>query len=72
MELLQQHHRVYITAHVKVYHKENKKIKRINQYIFGKKIGTGAVAKVKEAFDVKTNKKVAIKIVKKKVIKTLS
>jgi len=60
-----------LNQNVNVTYKQTKKVKKVNQYILGKLIGEGTYAKVKEAIDTKTKRRVAIKIIKKRRLRTI-
>jgi len=60
-----------LNQNVNVTYKEAKKVKKVNQYVLGRLIGEGAYAKVKEAIDTKTKRRVAIKIIKKRRLRTI-
>lgn len=54
-----------------IYPDKTEKVKQIGRYILGDKIGEGSYSKVKEAIDVVTLERRAIKIMKKQRLKKI-
>lgn len=54
-----------------VTYKSESRIKQVNQYVLGERLGEGSFGKVREAIDSNTLKRVAIKIINKRTLKKL-